>query len=258
VVNGKATDAGRGKMLNIWPFEAIAKAGYAIAVFYCGDVQPDRPDVKEGLRAALPLKGQDDDSATIISWAWGVSRAVDYLATDKDIDAKRIAVVGHSRLGKASIVAAAFDERIAVAFPYQAGCGGTGPSRHNDAKAESVKRITTSFPHWFCGNFKYFGDNLDKLPFDQHYLVALCAPRPVLFTNATGDQWANPRGQFEMLQAATPVYELLGVEGLKAKEFPKAGVLANDRLGYFIREGKHSMTPEDWTTFLTYADKWLK
>jgi cephalosporin-C deacetylase-like acetyl esterase len=258
VVDGKATEEGRGTALDVWAFEKAARSGYAVATFYVGDIQPDRPNVKEGLRAVLPLEGRADDTATIMGWAWGVSRAVDFLTVCPGIDPKRIAVVGHSRLGKTALVAAAFDERIALAIPHQAGCGGSGPSRHDDPKSESVQRITGSFPHWFCPNFAAFGESLDKLPFDQHCLVAMCAPRPVLFSNAAEDLWANPRGQFEMLKAATPVYELLGAEGLKAKEVPKIGELVNDRLGYFIRAGKHSMTFDDWKAFLAFADKWLK
>jgi cephalosporin-C deacetylase-like acetyl esterase len=193
-----------------------------------------------------------------MAWAWGVHRAVDYLSQHPDLDPKRIAVVGHSRLGKTALVAAAFDDRIALAVPNQAGCGGTAPSRQNDPKAESVKRINTSFPHWFCGHFKAFNDATEKLPFDQHCLAAICAPRPVLYTNAAEDLWANPSGQFDMLKRATPVYELYGVKGLEAEAVPELGKLADSRLGYFIRPGKHAMTTPDWEVYLAFADKWLK
>jgi hypothetical protein len=218
VTNNQATAAGRGKQADTWPLADIVGRGYAVATFYCGDIQPDRPDVGEGMRATLPdiLPGPDA-TATIMWWAWGVSRAVDYLTTDKAIDGKRLAAVGHSRLGKTALLAGAFDDRIAVVIPSQAGCGGTGPSRHADPKAETVAVINKAFPHWFCGHFKAFGANPSRLPFDQHCLVALCAPRPVLFPNAAEDLWANPAGQFEVLKAATPVYELYGVEGLTAE-----------------------------------------
>jgi hypothetical protein len=256
----KASEAGRGKAKDVWPLELAASRGYAVGTFYNGDIQPDRPDVLEGFRAAVPKPAWStgDETATIMAWAWGVSRAVDYLAAHPDIDAKRIAVVGHSRLGKTVLVAAAFDDRIALAMPHQAGCGGTAPSRQNDPKAESVNRINTSFPHWFDASFKAFNDATGKLPFDQHCLLALCAPRPVLYTNAVEDQWANPAGQFEMLQLATPVYKLLGVDGLEASSMPEPGKLVDSRLGYFIRPGKHSMTTPDWDVFMTFADKWMK
>jgi hypothetical protein len=262
VVKNQATDAGRGKQPDVWPLEWVVGRGYAVATFYCGDIQPDRPAAREGMRATIPQpegRGRGDETATIMWWAWGVSRAVDYLATDAAIDANRLAVVGHSRLGKTALLAAAFDDRIKVAFPSQAGCGGTGPSRTAaNPKAETVKRITTSFPHWFCGHFTAFGDDPAKLPFDQNALVAACAPRAVLFTNAVEDEWANPGGQFEVLRAAAPAYRLLGVEGVGAESRPEVGTLLDSRLGYWIRPGKHSMTPDDWKTFAAFADKWLR
>lgn len=262
VVENKATADGRGKLPGVWPLETVVEKGYAVATFYAGDIQPDRPNVREGMRATLPqVKGEEpgDQTATIMWWAWGVHRAVDYLTTEKAIDPKRIAAVGHSRLGKTVLLATAFDDRIALAIPHQAGCGGTGPSRHADPKAETVKRINTAFPHWFCGNFKAFNDATDKLPFDQHALVSVCAPRPVLFTNAADDLWANPAGQFAVLKAATPVYEFLGADGLTAEKVPAPGdKLIDSRLGYWLRPGKHEMNPDDWAVWLAFADKWLK
>jgi cephalosporin-C deacetylase-like acetyl esterase len=183
---------------------------------------------------------------------------VDYLVTAPGIDPRRIVVTGHSRMGKAALFAAAFDERIALAIPHQAGCGGTGPSRSKNPKAESVQRINTSFPHWFDDNFKKFNEANDRIPFDQHCLVALCAPRPVLYTNGIEDQWANPDGQFEMLKAASPVYKLCGAEGVGAAEMPPLGKLVDTRLGYYVRTGPHVSDPDYWKTFLDYADKYFR
>ena len=261
VKDNKATAEGRGKGADTWPLEQAITRGYAVATFYSGDIQPDRPGVDEGMRATVrtgDVKPAGDETATIMWWAWGVHRAVDFLVTDKSIDAKRLAVVGHSRLGKTALLAGAFDDRLAVVIPHQAGCGGSGPSRATNPKAEKVDRINTSFPHWFCGHFKTFNDDTTKLPFDQNGLVAICAPRPVLFTNAEEDQWANPPGQFDVLRAANPAYKLLGVEGITAEQPPESGKLLDTCLGYWIRPGKHAMTPDDWKVFLDYADKWLK
>lgn len=254
-VDNRATDAGRGAQVDVWALEQSIDRGYAVAAIYNGDIEPDRPEAAEGIRAIYAKAGNKSDWATIRAWAWGLSRAVDYLVTDKDIDAKRIAVVGHSRLGKTALVAAAFDERFALAIPLQAGCGGTAPSRGKIG--ESVRRINDSFPHWFNGEFKKFNEQPERLPFDQHCLVALCAPRPVLLANATEDTWANPAGQFEMLPAADPVYRLLGVEGVATKQMPEIGKLIDSKLGYYIRPGKHSMTKGDWKVFLDFADKHL-
>ncbi|QJW94575.1 glucuronyl esterase domain-containing protein [Frigoriglobus tundricola] len=257
----RATAEGRGKQADTWPLQQIVESGYAVATFYCGDVQPDRPGVSEGMRATLPAAKDAppaDETATVMWWAWGCHRAVDFLVTDPRTDAKRLAVVGHSRLGKTALLAGAFDDRIAVVIPHQSGCGGAGPSRSKNPKAEPVKRITTVFPHWFCANFRAFGDDTTKIPFDQHSLVAICAPRPVLATNADDDQWANPPGQFDVLTAAAPVYRLYGDARPVAAKLPETGTLADERLGYFVRAGKHSMTPDDWKVFTRYADKWLK
>jgi (4-O-methyl)-D-glucuronate---lignin esterase len=260
VENDHATEKGRGSQKDVWNADLIIERGYALATFYSGDIDPDTSDFADGLNAeqydlSKPLPG--DAAGTIACWAWGYHRVVDYVLTDKNLDAERIIVVGHSRNGKTSLLAAALDERIALAIPHQAGCGGTAPSRTSDTRAESVQRINTSFPHWFCDNFTLFNEQTDRLPFDQHCLAALCAPRPVLFTNAEEDVWANPSGQFDMLRGATPVYELLGVEGLKADRQPPHNELVASRLGYFIRPGKHSMTRQDWEVFLDFADKQL-
>ncbi len=255
VKDHKATAAGRGTEVDTWALEQSIDRGYAVATFYNGDVDPDRADVRGGLRPYLVPKGHKAgpaDTATLAAWAWGIHRAVDYLTTLPEIDAKKIAVVGHSRLGKATLLAAAFDERIALAIPHQAGCGGTAPSRGK--VGESVKRINTSFPHWFNGHFKEFNDKVERLPIDQNCLVALVAPRPVLFSNAADDTWANPDGQFEVLKGADPVYRFLGVTGLEAKAKPPLNVLSAGRLGYYVRPGKHSMTKGDWKVFLDFAD----
>ncbi len=257
VKNNRATEEGRGTEIDTWAIEQSIDRGYAIATFYNGDIDPDRAEVREGIQRFIKPDATPNDWATIAAWAWGIHRAVDYLVTNPDIDKSRIAVVGHSRLGKTALLATAYDDRIALAIPHQAGCGGTAPSRTKDPKAESVKRINTSFPHWFNARFKEFNDEVERLPFDQHCLVALCAPRPVLFTNAAEDLWANPSGQFEILKAASGVYRLFGVEGLEAKGPPEPDKLIASRLGYYIRPGKHSMTREDWKVFLEFADKYL-
>jgi hypothetical protein len=251
-----ATEAGRNAFADSWALEQSIDRGYAVATFYNGDIDPDRPDERGGLRPYLKTIGSatgPQECGTIAAWAWGLLRAVDYLVTDKDIDPKRIAAFGHSRLGKTVLLAAAFDERIALAIPHQAGCGGTAPSRGK--VGESVKQINDHFPHWFCGEFKEFNGRPERLPFDQNCLAALVAPRPVLFSNAVEDTWANPKGQFEVLRSAEAVYHLLGATGIEAKEFPPVGTLAGGTLGYFIRPGKHSTTPKDWKVFLDFADK---
>ncbi|MBI2301316.1 MAG: acetylxylan esterase [Armatimonadetes bacterium] len=242
----------RGSGRNAYPIELITDRGYAVATLFNGDLREDKAGPPSGAQAMYP----DCDWATIACWAWGLQRALDYLVTDPAIDPQRVAVVGHSRNGKTALLAAATDERFALAIPVQAGCGGTAPSR--GTVGESVERINTAFPHWFCAKFEEYNEHPERLPFDQHELVALCAPRPVLFSNATEDEWANPVGQFEVLQGADPVYRLLGAGGLEAAAMPAEHVLVKSRLGYFIRPGQHSMGLDDWPAFLEFADAWLR
>jgi len=262
--NERATEEGRDGQSSVWNIDLIIERGYALACFYSGDVDPDTADMSDGIGPAFYKPGQTaaaaDDAGTIALWAWGYHRVVDYLHADgkNKVDPKRIAVVGHSRNGKTALLAGAFDERIAVVIPLQAGCGGTAPSRTTDTRAESVKRINTSFPHWFCGNFKQFNEATARLPFDQHCLIALCAPRPVLLPNAEEDLWANPSGQFDLLKAAAPVYRLYGSDAIAPDARAEMNKLIDNRLGYFIRPGKHAMTRADWEVFLAYADKHLK
>lgn len=256
VVNHRATEASRGTWVDIWQIEKTIARGYAVATFYNGDIDPDRPG-QRGIQTHYRKQDPQYDCGTIGAWAWGLQRAVDYLVTDPDLDRSRIIVTGHSRLGKAALLAAALDQRIALAIPHQAGCGGSAPSRTTIKRAETVKQINDQFPYWFNARFKEFNDRPDQLPFDQHCLVALCAPRPVLFTNGRQDIWINPEGQFEVLRAAAPVYRFLGAGDFSATELPPDGKLIDGALGYFLRPGGHSLRPEDWKAFLDFADTHL-
>jgi hypothetical protein len=254
VVNHHAVEAGRGKDLKSWAFEPIIKRGYAAATYYLGDVEPDTTNAVGGVREAIRNRpGAPDDWGTLAAWAWGLQRAVDYLVTDKAIDKKHIALVGHSRLGKAALLAGAFDDRVALVAPLQAGTGGTAPSR--GTVGESVERMNKVFPHWLCDEFKKFNTHTDRLPFDQHCLVAICAPRPVVFGQAVEDTWANPEGAFEVLKAADKVYRLTGADGISEQTMPETNKLVGGNLGYFIRPGKHSMRELDWGYFLDFADR---
>lgn len=269
--NGGDPAKARGSEREAWGIEACLARGYAVAGFHSADVVPDDPSLAEEALRKWRVAGDSrgpSDTATIMAWAWGFSRMIDVLQALPEIDGRRIAVVGHSRNGKTALLAAAFDSRVALAIPSQAGCGGTAPNRvdaelaapqaNGRPKAETVAVITRNFPHWFAGHFKEFGTAVDRLPFDQHCLIALCAPRPVLLSNAVEDQWANPDGQFAMLRAAAPVYGLFGELPRLPERRPAVGRLLDERLGYFIRPGKHSMNAEDWKAWLDYADRWLK
>jgi hypothetical protein len=244
-----------------WPYEMLIRRGYALAAFYMDDVAPDqRHDFTTSVHALFETPGTPratDAWGTVAAWAWGASRVLDYLLTDTDIDPRWIAVVGHSRAGKAALWCGAQDERFAMVVSNDSGCSGAAIARGKVKGGETVGRINTVFPHWFCDEYKKFNDCTERIPFDQHGLVALMAPRPVLFSNAVEDEWANPKGQFEVLQGADPVYRFLGAGGLDAKAMPETGKLLDSTLGYFIRPGKHSMSAVDWHAFLDFADKHL-
>ena len=268
---GKASEEARGTQREAWSIDRTVERGYAVVTFYNGDVVADRADLAEPILARIGgWTGERgaEGTGTLMAWAWAFSRVMDYVETVPEIDAKRVATVGHSRNGKTALLAAAMDERFAMAIPSQSGQGGVGPirvaadlakiSEKGRPKAETVAVITKSFPHWFAKRFSSFAEEPERAPFDQHALVSLCAPRPVLVSNAVEDVWANPAGQWEVLKAAGKVYALYGVTGLPEGPEPEVGKLFSGRLGYFVRPGGHAMTGGDWATWLDYADAHLK
>jgi hypothetical protein len=243
-----------------WQQQVLDK-GWGYALFNTGSVQQDSgAGLTQGI-IGLCNKGQPravDDWGVLSAWAWGASRALDYFETDKSVDARQVGVEGHSRWGKATIVAMACDQRFAIAYVSSSGEGGAKIHRHN--YGESVEAVCgTSEYHWMAGNFLKYAGHWDDLPVDSHELVALCAPRPVMITGGTyADRHADAKGMFQAAAGAGPVYRLLGKKDLGTTEMPKPDVaLIDGDVAFRRHEGGHT-DALDWPTFLTFAAKHIK
>ncbi|MBE0658295.1 MAG: acetylxylan esterase [Bryobacteraceae bacterium] len=243
-----------------WPVRTLIERGYATASFHTSHVDPDRKDgYDKGIRAFF-ANGQPqaaDGWGALSSWGWGASRLLDYLATVPGVDATRVAVSGHSRGGKASLWAASEDTRFAIAYSNDSGCMGAAISRRK--YGETVEVIAKAFPHWFCSNINKYAGKESDLPVDQHELIALVAPRAVYVASADEDLWADPKGEYGALVAASPVFGLFGKQAVSQTDMP---ALLQPRhvgsTGYHIRPGGHGLDDRDWGFFLDFAGGLLK
>jgi len=244
-----------------WPAERIVERGYAAAVFNTADVDPDNYDKwRNGVHKIFREPGQKHAPnawGTISAWGWGASRCMDYFETDNDIDDAHVAVLGHSRGGKAALWCGAEDERFALVISNNSGCTGAAIARRKSG--ERVKQINDVFPHWFCENYTKYNDKEDEMPVDQHMLLSLIAPRLVYAASASKDDWADPMGEFLAAVHAGPVYNLYGLKGLETDQMPQADKpIHTGSIAYHMRTGRHSLTQYDWDIYMDYADeKWF-
>ncbi len=242
---------------------AILSHGFGVATMYYGDIDPDfLGGIPYGVRALYLKAGQTEPApdgwGAIAAWAWGLSRAMDYLETDKGVDSKRVAILGVSRLGKTVMWAGARDPRFAMVIASCSGEGGAALSRRNYGETIAHLTAPTRYPYQFCANYQKFAEHVDRLPVDAHMLVALMAPRPVLLQTGDKDGWSDPKGEFLAAVAAGPVYRLFGKQGLDTGQWPPAGEPILHTIGYYMHAGGHGTIPSDWDVFLKFMEMHLK
>ena len=254
-----ATPTAFGK-INI---DTFITQGFGIATVYYGDIEPDfKTGFKYGIRGHYLKPGQsypaDDEWGAISAWSWGLSRAMDYFETDKQIDAKRIALQGTSRLGKTVLWTGARDQRFKLVIASCSGEGGAALSRRNYGESINHMTDTSRYFYQFAANRHRYANDPNQSPVDAHMLVALMAPRPLLLQTGDTDYWSDPKGEFLAAVAAEPVYKLLSKKGPGTVTMPKSGdqSLLNT-LGYYMHAGGHGTIPSDWAVFITYLKKYL-
>lgn len=259
----KKVPAGQGPNFGRINVARLMDAGFGFATVYYGDIDPDfLGGVPSGVRSLYLKAGQTepapDEWGSISAWAWGLSRAIDYLETDKGVDAKRVAILGVSRLGKTVMWAGAHDPRIALVIASCSGEGGAALSRRN--YGETIAHLTepTRYPYQFAGNYAKYANKVDQFPVDAHMLVALIAPRPVLLQTGDKDFWSDPKGEFLAAVAAGPVYRLLGKQGLDTDQMPPAGTPILHTIGYYMHAGGHGTIASDWDQFLAFMQMHLQ
>jgi hypothetical protein len=246
--------------LNVAPLLA---QGLGVATVYYGDIDPDfEGGIRYGVRGlylkAVQKEPAPDEWGAIAAWAWGLSRALDYLETDNGVDAKRVALLGVSRLGKTVLWAGARDPRFALVIASCSGEGGAALSRRN--YGETVKHLVapTRYPYQFAVNYQKYGDRVAQFPVDAHMLIALIAPRPVLLQTGDTDLWSDPKGEFLAAVAAGGVYRLLGRKGLGTDQMPASGETIMHTLGYYMHAGGHGTVPSDWDQFVKFLQLHLR
>lgn len=244
----------RGQKISRWSLPLIIESGYAVATMCYMDIYPDHKEGEaESVLTLFPSNTSKNRGQALAAWAWGSSRIADWLQKQPWVDTEKLAIMGHSRLGKAALWAGAQDTRFKVVISNNSGCGGAALSRREFG--ETVNKINSSFPHWFCPNFHPYGTNVNALPIDQHTLLSMMAPRYLYVASAEDDKWADPRGEYLSAYQASSVYTLYGLIGLQTPAMPKVNQPVMNNIGYHIRTGKHDVTEYDWKCYIEFCNK---
>ena len=259
----KKIPARQGRRFGKIDVPRLIDAGFGFGTIYYGDIDPDfTGGLPYGVRSLYLKPGQTepapDEWGAIAAWAWGLSRAMDYLETDKAVDAKRVAILGVSRLGKTVMWAGAHDTRFALVIASCSGEGGAALSRRNYGETVAHLTAPARYPYQFCANYAKFAEHVDRMPVDANMLVALMSPRPVLLQTGDTDYWSDPKGEFLAAVAAGPVYRLFGKQGLETEEMPPAGTGIFHTIGYFEHVGGHGTLPSDWDQYLKFLQMHLQ
>ena len=254
---GKKVSAAEGRRFDMIDPEKYISNGIGVATIYYGDIEPDfAKGINYGIRGHYLKPGTNypapDEWGAISAWAWGLSCAMDYFETDKQIDSKRVALFGISRLGKTVLWAGASDDRFGMVIASCSGEGGAALSRRQ--YGETIKHMidSTRYFYQFCGNRAKYGDDPNACPVDAHMLISLIAPRPLLLQTGDTDYWSDPKGEFLAAVAAEPVYKLFGKKGLEINEWPAAGTPVLNDIGYFMHVGGHGSLPADTDIFIDF------
>jgi hypothetical protein len=259
----KRIPANQGRRFGRIDVVRLLDAGFGFGTMYYGDIEPDfLGGVPHGIRAQFLKPGQTepapDEWGAIAAWGWGLSRALDYLETDRGVDAKRVAILGVSRLGKTVMWAGARDTRFALVIASCSGEGGAALSRRNYGETIAHLTAPSRYPYQFCANYGKFAEHPERMPVDANMLVALMAPRPVLLQTGDTDRWSDPKGEFLAAVAAGPVFRLLGKQGLDIDEMPPAGTGVFRTIGYIEHVGGHGTIPSDWDHYLKFLQMHLQ
>jgi hypothetical protein len=242
-----------------FPVAEALKRGYGMAIFDASQLDPDNFDnFKNGIHGILDQSPRPADAwGTLAAWAWGASRCMDYLVTDKNVASDKVAVVGHSRAGKTALWSGAEDTRFAMVVSNESGAGGAALARRQ--YGETVSRLNSTFPHWFCSNYNKYSNREESLPVDMHMLLALIAPRALYVDCADEDLWGDPHGSYLSLYNAVPVFKLLGTNSDLPETMPALNKqVVSGSVGFHIRDGAHNLLLKDWNWFMDFADKNLK